>query len=126
MTPAPVGGARPKAANVCATHTHRHTQANQGRGSMHGETWTLPPVRQHDEVALDTPLERFVLKRDRKVSMATTPIADGSNEPSEGLPEGAARGSRSLSRRRPASRAPNRPEARDGRTQSSFSLRIDA
>ena len=35
---------------------------------MHGETWPLPPVRQHDEVALDTPLERFVLNRDRNVS----------------------------------------------------------
>ena len=64
--------------------------------------------------------------RERTMSMATAPIADGSSEPLEGLPEGAARGSQSLSRRRPASRPPNPPEARDGRTQSSFSLRTDA
>jgi hypothetical protein len=46
------------------------------------QTSEVAADREVVEVALDTPLERFVLNRDRKVSMATTPIVDRLDCPS--------------------------------------------
>jgi hypothetical protein len=65
------------------------------------------------EVTLDSSLERFVLNRDRLVPMATTPIVDGSNEPSQSRTACLARHCPTpLTSSRPVEREPEEVEGR--------------